>query len=55
MKMFKYSFIIGLVVFLTACQEEGPFINFEEDQETLVDTVFHLVIDSFRLRCIVIS
>lgn len=34
------SLIVFLMVLLIACKEEGPFINFEEDQLTLVDTSF---------------
>lgn len=38
--MKKIFFFVGLALFLYACEEEGPFINFEEDQETLVDTTY---------------
>ncbi len=38
--MYKLSFIVSLFIFLNACQEEGPFINFEDDQATLVDTSY---------------
>ena len=32
--------IFTTIIFLASCQEEGPFINFEEDQATLVDTSY---------------
>lgn len=40
--MTKYKFSIVLLSFLAlaSCKEEGPFINFEEDQATLVDTSY---------------
>lgn len=40
MNKYKISFIVSILFLLTACQEDGPFINLEEDQETLVDTVY---------------
>lgn len=40
--MFKYkiSFLALLVMVLYSCQEDGPFINLEEEQESLVDTSY---------------
>lgn len=32
--------LIVLFIVLFSCKEDGPFINFEEDQETLVDTLY---------------
>ena len=38
------KYIIGYIALaisiLSACEEEGPFINFEEDQASLVDTSY---------------
>lgn len=40
MKIHIQYIIIALSISLYACQEEGPFINLEEEQDTLVDTSF---------------
>tara|TARA_B110000459_G_scaffold30723_1_gene31426 strand:+ start:13368 stop:14231 length:864 start_codon:yes stop_codon:yes gene_type:complete len=40
MKMKNIGFIVCLLALLSACEEEGPFINFEEEQATLVDTSY---------------
>ncbi|MCB0537800.1 MAG: Omp28-related outer membrane protein [Chitinophagales bacterium] len=38
--MKKVFLIITLFAILYGCKEEGPFINFEEEQDTLVDTLY---------------
>jgi len=40
MQYYKIIFFALLLLSLSACQEEGPFINFEEDQVSLVDTSY---------------
>ena len=38
--MKNIGFLLSLFILLSACEEEGPFINFEEEQATLVDTSY---------------
>ncbi len=40
MKMNKLSILAGIIILMSSCKEEGPFINFEKDQVSLVDTSY---------------